>query len=301
MRTPACILARRSRRAVLTGLAGALLCAAGASASDRPQNAGREVVGQSYDQIMERGWILIGVYEDLPPWSWEEDGKLVGVDVEIGRLIAEDLGVEARFRSYAADETMDDDLRNNVWKGHYIGGAVVNVMMRVPYNREFALRNDLVVITGLYMTERVAIAYREDAYPDGDAPTPAYFRFDKVGVETDSVADFYLSGLANGQAIPNIRHYRSVAEAMAGLAEGETAAVMGPRGQLEAGAVPGVKVHAPSLPGLSIGEWPLGVAVRHTYRQLGYAVDDAIAAAVQDGRIAAIFARHGLTYAPPAW
>ncbi len=301
MRKPSARLLRPTRRDALAALAGGVCLAAGAFAADRPQNAGRDVVGQSYDEIMERGWILIGVYEDMPPWSWENNGELVGVDVEIGRLIAEALGVEPLFQALAADETMDDDLRNNVWKGHVVGGGVVNVMMRVPYQREFALRNELVVITGLYMNERIAIAYRKDAYPDGDAPKPAYFRFDKVGVEVDSVPDFYLSGMAGGQMIPNITHYRSVAAAMEGLAAGEVAAVMGPRGQLQAGAVPGVKVHEPPLPGLAIGEWTLGVAVRHTYRQLGYAVDDAIRAAIEDGRIAAIFARHGLTYAPPEW
>ena len=289
-----------TRRRVLAAAAALALAPVWATAQDRPQNAGRDVVGQSYDQIMERGWILIGVYEDYPPWSWEKDGELVGVDVALGRMIAESLGVEARFRAFGADETVDDDLRNNVWKGHYLGGGVVNVMMRVPYEREFALRNDLVVITGLYMTERVAIAYREDAYPE-KGPTPAYFRYDTVGVENDSLADFYLSSLANGQVVPNMTRYRTTAAAMKGLAAGEVAAVMGPRGQLEFGRTDGVKVHEPPLVGLAVGEWTLGVAVRHTYRQLGYAVDDAIRAAKEDGRLAAVFAEHGLTYAPPAW
>ena len=47
--------------------------------------------------------------------------------------------------------------------------------------------------------------------------------------------------------------------------------------------------------------WTVGVAVSQSLRQLAYAVDDAIRAAVEDGRVAAIFADYGLSYAPPRW
>ena len=59
-----------------------------------------------------------------------------------------------------------------------------------------------------------AIAYRRQAYPDG-APTPGYFRFHTVGVENDSIADFYLSSLAGGQLIPNMRRFTTPSAAMA--------------------------------------------------------------------------------------
>ena len=289
------------RRQLLAAALAAAATAAAPAWAQRPQNVGRDIVGQSLDDIIERGWILFGLYDDFAPYSWEEKGEPRGVDVEIGRLIAEALGVEARFLLHGADETVDDDLRNIVWKGHYIGGRVANVMLRVPYNRELAIRNELVVLTGQYQNERVAIAYDKAHYADGDPPTPAYFRFDKVGVENDSIADFYLTGFARGQVAPNIRRYRSPALAMEALAAGEVKGVVGARAQLEWGAGDGVAVHAPPLPGLAVGEWTVGIAVRHNWRALGYAVDDAIRAAVEDGRIAKIFADHGLTWAPPDW
>ena len=46
--------------------------------------------------------------------------------------------------------------------------------------------------TGQYQTEGIAIAYDKAAYPE-EKPVPAYFRFDTVAVENDSIADFYLS------------------------------------------------------------------------------------------------------------
>lgn len=287
------------RRLFLT-LAACVLCLAAPARAERPQNTSRDVVGQSLDEIIDRGFIEIGVYNDFPPYSWEENGEARGIDVEIGRVIAASLGVESRFVSFSADESVDSDLRNNVWRGPLIGDKVVNVMMRVPYNRDLAIRNELVVLTGQYQNEKIAIAYDEAFYEDAK-PVPAYFRYDKVGVENDSIADFYLAGIGRGTVVPNMVRYRTPALAMAGLKAGEVRAVMGARGQLEWSAGDGIAVHEPALPGLSVGQWTIGVAVRMNWRALGYAADDAIRAAAEDGTIAKIFADHGLTWAPPVW
>ena len=83
----------------------------------KPQNTARDVVGTDLDTIQERGFMTFAVYEDFPPWSYEQNGKPVGVDIDLGRLIAQDLGVEARFKLVAAGETLEADLRNWVWKG----------------------------------------------------------------------------------------------------------------------------------------------------------------------------------------
>ncbi|SMX32778.1 substrate-binding periplasmic protein [Maliponia aquimaris] len=264
----------------------------------KPQNASRDIVGQELDVIIERGWIEFAVYEDYPPYSFEEGGQPRGVDIEVGRLIAEDLGVEPRFKFVAAGENLDADLRNTIWQGPVVGGAVSNVMLRVPYDSNFTCRVEQVVFTGQYAKESIAIAYRKDAYPE-DKPVPAYFRFDTVAVENDSIADFYLTSLAGGQLNANIRRFPTMQQAMAALAAGEVKAAMGPRAQLDFGLTPDLEVHQPPLPGFSVGSWTVGVGVHFAYRPLGYAVDDAIAAALADGRIAAIFADYGLSFAPP--
>lgn len=263
----------------------------------KPQNASRDIVGADMDQIIDRGWIEFAVYEDFAPWSWEQGGPK-GVDIELGRLIAESLGVEARFRFVTAGEDLQADLRNWVWKGPVVGGRVANVMLHVPYDSDFACRVEQVVFTGQAYSESIAIAYREDAYPE-DKPVPAYFRFDTVAVENDSIADFYLTGLAGGQLAANIRRYPSYAAAMAALAAGEVKAAMGPRAQLEHGLTDGVGLHEPPLPGFARGRWTLGVAVHQRYRALGYAIDGAIADALADGRMDAIFAAYGLSRGAP--
>ncbi|MCB2114773.1 MAG: transporter substrate-binding domain-containing protein [Rhodobacteraceae bacterium] len=277
---------------------GAFARCEGVVPGQRPQNTAREDVGQTMDEIVERGFIEIAVYEDYRPYSWEEAGTPKGVDVEVGKIIAESLGVEARFRFVGAGESLDADLLNYVWKGAVVGGHVSNVMLRVPYDSDYACRVEQVVFTGQYAGEAVAIAYDVVSYPDG-GPKPAYFRYDTVGVENDSIADFYLTGLIGAAAAANIHHYPSTEAAMAGLAAHEVMAVMGPQAVLEASQGDGIAVHRPPMPNFALSQWTVGAAVHQSHRDLGYAVDDAIAGAIDDGRIPAIYASYGLSYLPP--
>ncbi|MBA85451.1 MAG: amino acid ABC transporter substrate-binding protein [Rhodobacteraceae bacterium] len=297
------------RTSLSLGLFASLSFLAGTHASARcedyvpqakPQNASRDIVGQDLDTIRERGFMTFAAYEDFAPWSYEQNGQIKGVDIEIGRLIAADLGVEARFNLVSAGETLDADLRNWLWKGPIVGGSVANVMLHVPYDSEFACRIEQVVFTGQYHVEEIAIAYRKDAYPEPDEkPIPAYFRFDKVAVENDSIADFYLSSFPGGQLAANVYRYANYEQAMGGLDRAETKAAMGPRAQLEFSLTEAMDIHTPPLPGFGVGKWTVGVGVHFAYRPLAYAVDDAIYSAMQDGRIARIFADHGLTFTPP--
>lgn len=264
----------------------------------KPQNAGRDIVGQELDELIEQGHMLFAVYKDFPPYSWEEAGQPKGVDIEIARLIAGDLGVEPRFNFIAAAENLDADLRNNIWQGPLVSGRVSNVMMRVPYDASFACRAEQVVFTGQYARETIAIAYAKSEYPE-DKPVPAYFRVDSVAVENDSISDFYLSSFAGGQATGNIERFGDMEDVMAALNAGKVMAAMGPLSQLEHGLSETSAVHQPPLVGFSVSSWTVGVGVNFRYRPLSYAVDDAIYAALEDGRIEAIYDEYGLTFQAP--
>lgn len=266
----------------------------------KPQNSFAQDVGRDFDRIIAEGWIEFAVYADYAPWSYEEKGRAVGVDIEIGRLIAKALGVEAKFRLVGAGENLEADLLNYIWKGAAIGGRVSDVMLHVPYDSALVCRIEQVTFTGQYATENIAIAYRAAEYEE-KGPTPPFFRFDPVAVENDSIADFYLTSLIG--PVDKIHRYRSAAAAMEGLADGETKAAMGPRAELEAGVVrhpdQGLKVHSPSLVGFARGSWTVGVGVNFQHKDLAYAVDEAIANALADGQIADIFKQHGLTFTVP--
>lgn len=291
------------RRALLAALVclmpgTGLAACEGLTPDQKPQNTPAQDIGRSLDRIREDGWIEVALYEDFRPWSWEEAGQPRGIDVEIARLIAADLGVTARIRLVQAGETLDADLLNYVYRGAAVGGHVSDLMGHVPYDVDYACRFDQVVFTGQYATERLAIAYRAADYPE-KPPTPPVFRYDPVGVENDSISDFFLTSLLAGAVSDKVHRYRSTAEAMAALAAGEVMAAMGPRAELEAGLTEGIAVHEPPLVGLARSGWTLGLALSIQHRDLGYAADDAIAAALADGRIERIFRDHGMTFGPP--
>ncbi|MFZ6045877.1 transporter substrate-binding domain-containing protein [Pseudomonas sp. CR3202] len=49
------------------------------------------------DDIWERGSLRIALEENNPPYSYREDGKLTGFEVELGRALAAELNVDADF------------------------------------------------------------------------------------------------------------------------------------------------------------------------------------------------------------
>ncbi len=60
-----------------------------------------------FDDIRERGEVVIGV-SVFPPWTYvDREGDLAGHEVDIGNRIAADLGVNARFVRYNFDEIFD--------------------------------------------------------------------------------------------------------------------------------------------------------------------------------------------------
>ena len=295
---------RRLLLAVLLGATlpgGAFARCEGYVPQPKPQNTFAQDVGRDFERITEDGWIEFAVYEDFFPWSYEQGGEAKGVDVEIGRIIAGDLGVTPRFRLVQAGENLEADLMNYVWKGAVVNGHVSDVMLHVPYDSELICRIEQVAFTGQYMTETVAIAYRPRDYPE-KPPTPPYFRYDPVAVQNDSISDFFLTNLLGAQA--KIKRLPSAQAAVDALASGETMAAMAPRGELEGGLArhPGTEfaVTEPPLLGFARGKWTLGVGVGFQHKDLGYAIDMAIEKALEDGRIAAVFQEHGLTFAPPA-
>ena len=60
--------------------------------------APRAASAQTVDDIKKRGTVRIGVLSELPPWGFlDQNGNLAGYDVDVGKLIAEKMGVKAEF------------------------------------------------------------------------------------------------------------------------------------------------------------------------------------------------------------
>lgn len=60
-------------------------------------------VADTFDDILERGTIRVGVAEFAPWTIRKEDGDLIGFEVDVANKLASDMGVSADFKVYAWD------------------------------------------------------------------------------------------------------------------------------------------------------------------------------------------------------
>ncbi|BES73097.1 hypothetical protein RE428_41150 [Marinobacter nanhaiticus D15-8W] len=293
------------RWAVAVLLTGVGFAAWAESPLDRPPE-------RTYDIVIESGYLRVGVYENFPPYSFMKDGEPAGVDVALGRKIAEGLGVDFQVHWITPDETLEDDLRNNVWKGHYLAKRrIADVMMRVPYDKAYAymqdstgeIINEQVVMFGPYQEEAWQIAY--DPNDIDDVPTIAVFQYNPIGVEIDSMPDFYLSSTFQGRLRDNTHHYRNIGAAFDGMVANEVAAIMGMRAEVDyllaTDPDKRFRLAGNGFPGMVKQSWDVGMAVKHTHRQLGYAIEAIVDGLVRSGGMEAIYAEYGLRYDRPAF
>ncbi|MBI2276093.1 MAG: transporter substrate-binding domain-containing protein [Dechloromonas sp.] len=263
-----------------------------------PMGLALPALADGLETLRERGRLRIAVYNDFPPYSMR-GGK--GIDADIGRAIAAKLGLAAEIVGFNADEDMNDDLRNMVWKGHYLGTQPADLMLHVPVDEVLARANDKVRIFGAYHRETLAMARNPERVPaiSGSAAVALeIFTREKVGVETASLADSFLLSVLNGRLRENVVHFTTVAEAGKALAEGSIAAVLAPRAELEA-AIKGkerITLDSAKFAELKVDSWPLGMAVKVEEQALAEAVGAAVADLKRDGSVAAIFRQYGITY-----
>lgn len=276
-----------SRRALLAGLAGVVLAPA---ARARP-----------LDRLAAAGTLSIAVYRDFAPWSWRDaTGTLKGIDVDLGTALATALGLKAQFTDFLADESVEDDLRNMVWRGPLIGGSAADVMMHVPTDRRFQLQVDRCVIGAAYARERFAIACGPGA--DCEVPPPQWAG-KRLAAELDSIPDIWLSGSFGGVLSGQVSHHMSGAAAMAALIDGQADVAMASKAQVEHAlannAAPHVKRRVGPIPALPSPGWDVGLAVKDDSRDLADALEAIIERFAGDGTLDRIFAPYGVSRMPP--
>ncbi len=75
----------------------------------------KEVLSPKMQEIKSRGEIIIGTNAAFPPMeSFDEQGNLVGIDIEIAKRIAQNLGVRPKFQQVEWQDIFDSLLADNV-------------------------------------------------------------------------------------------------------------------------------------------------------------------------------------------
>lgn len=270
-----------TRRAVVAGLAACL-----AAPPLRAQEA------SALERVKARGHLTVAVYQAMPPFN--VDGR--GIDIELAGALAKALGVALSLMPFTAGENMDDDLRNMVWRGHYLGFGPADVLLHVPVDRPLMAANPKVRIFAPYYRESVMLArdrsrVAEPASLDALAGQP-------IAVPGQSLAGWLLLGAEGGRLREQLRtHWKDGTEAAAALARGEVAAAAGHASELEAvlGRDERFAIEPLPMPQARHG-WAVGCATKRESEDLALALQAAMNDLAASGALKGMFERGGVRW-----
>lgn len=273
---------------------------------------------RSLEEIQETGVIVFAVYQDFPPFSYlDDDNQARGIDVDIAKALAKELDVSIEFYWLQPDETLDDDLRNAIWKGHLVSKQKADIMLRVPYDPEYNRRvdpvtgeplNEQVVIMAPYQTASWALLANADYLPE--LPIPAALVQQRIAVEVDSLPYTYLNFAMRGVFRNSVVSYLNTSEALNDFIDNEITVIIDTKARVEYLLHDLQKTH-PELANQIVtfgGEkflegqklrWDIGIAVHSNYRFLGYTVRKVLNKWVNNGFMETLFARYGVVFVPP--
>ena len=246
-------------------------------------------------QVRSRGALIVGVYHEMPPFH--VDGK--GIDVDLAKALAEALGVKLNLLPFFDGENMNDDLRNMVWRGHYLGWGPADVLLHVPVDAPLMEANPQVEIFAPYWRDRVMIARRLSRLPRLDTFTPLTDAGALVAVPGESLAGLLLLGADGGAYRQQVRTaYKDGVEAANALLRDEVSAAAGLASELESVLQGDARFAITALPSPRAPRegWAVGMAVKRDATDLAQALQAAVNALAKNGRLQQIFAQAHVTW-----
>jgi ABC-type amino acid transport substrate-binding protein len=247
------------------------------------------------DKVKSRGTLVVGLYKDMPPFH--DDGA--GIDVELARALAESLGVKLSALPFPAGENMDDDLRNMVWRGHYLGFGPADVLLHVPVDRPLMQANPQVSIFAPYWRERVVVARNLEKIPVLESLSQLAGQ--PVAVPGLSLAGWLLIGADGGALREQLRtNWKDGVQAAQALQRGEVPAAAGLMSEMQSvlRGDPRFAVEPLPSPRAPRDGWAVGMAVKKDATELAQALQAAINQLASGGRMAEIFAKGNLSWRP---
>jgi ABC-type amino acid transport substrate-binding protein len=243
--------------------------------------------------IKSRGTLMVAVYRDMPPFH--DRGQ--GIDVDLAAALADGLGVKLSLLPFQADENMDDDLRNMVWKGHYLGFGPADVMLHVPVAAPLMEANPQVRIFAPYWRDRVMIARRIDQLQHLE--TLAQLNGKSVAVPGQTLAGWLMIGADGGAYKQQLTTtFKDGVEAAQALERGEFAAAAGLQSELESVLGGDPRFVITPLPTLSNSRdgWAVGLAVKKDAGELATALQGAVDGLIADKRMQQIFGKGNVAW-----
>jgi cystine transport system substrate-binding protein len=248
-----------------------------------------------WQKIAQSGHLKVAVYNDFLPFS--DQGA--GIDVDLAAALAARLGLKLSLLPFPAGESVDDDLRNMVWKGHYLGYGPADLMLHVPVDQRLMAQNDKVRIFAPYHVETVRLVRSARSVPQFDGIDALAGK--RIGVEKVSLAAMVMLGEGNGKFRDQVRIYPTAIEAGQALQRGELDAVLAMRSEIEAvfKGDPAFPLETVAFARLPRAGWAVGMAVRKDDTEMAKKLQAAINEMTANGELKAIFARYGVQAVTP--
>lgn len=254
-------------------------------------------------RIKASGALKVAVYKDNAPFSAGPAAAMTGLDVSLAEALARELGLKLSLLPFDAGENMNDDLRNMVWRGHYLGYGPADVMLHVPVDRYLMNENRQALIFAPYMREVPALLF--DSRRVADVRAPEDLKGLPLAVERGAGQASLLMGYGGGLLRDQVSIHPSGPAAAQQVVEGKAAAAYVTRAQAESVLAPlRPRPEHLRLTELVLGNipdrgWPVGMAIKAGHKDLGLAIEAAMQRLRSSGELLAIFQQNGLTLTAP--
>lgn len=251
------------------------------------------VAAEEMEKIRSSGRLTVAIYDDYAPFS----GKAGGIDHDLAEALAKKLNLKLSVLPFPAGEDISDDLRNMVWKGHYLGFGPADVMMHVPVDRNVMLKNDKVEIFAPYYRDSIKLVRDLKAIPDLRGAESLEGK--KLGAEKVSISAMVLLGE------PALRESTTIfptpIEALQKLKAGELDAVVASRAEIESVIRDDQRFEITDAPfqRLPRNGWVIGLSVKKEHVELAQLLQKAVNELFESGEMAALFAKHGVRSIKP--
>jgi ABC-type amino acid transport substrate-binding protein len=248
-----------------------------------------------YAKIKQSGLLKVAVYNDFAPFS--DNNK--GIDIDLANALAKKLGFKLQLLPFQAGESLGDDLRNMVWKGHYLGYGPADVMLHVPVDQILRVQNDKVEIFAPYHRELVRLVRDIRKVPIFDNLDSMEGK--NIGVEKVSLAAVVLLGAEDGKFREKVKIFDSATQALEKLKAGELDGVLATKSEIESviGKDPNFQISEVHFERLPPKGWVIGMSVKKSDPELVKAVQDATNELITSGEMAKIFSNFGVELVTP--
>jgi ABC-type amino acid transport substrate-binding protein len=253
------------------------------------------------EKIIKSGVLKVAVYDDFSPFSRHDkaQGKTSGIDIDLAAALSKKLGLKLALLPFPAGETLSDDLRNMVWKGHYLGYGPADLMLHVPVDMPLIKENPQVTIFSPYHNETVRLVRNLASVPQFNGL--ASMAGKKIGVEKISIGAVVLLGEEDGRYRNDVKIFTTPIEALEKLKIGELDGVLANRSEIESVLRddPRFEMREVAFQRLPRKGWNIGMAVKKDNQELAIRLREAMDELFASGEMISIFARHGVQIVKP--